>query len=168
MFQTLLISFRSIPYNNSKDNNQKGADAQNNIVMFAPGNVTVVPAKTLMKEMGLRHLPGYAAENRKGSMLLRMYGSGPCGVSKTGSKKRPEKNAREKNGDREERKSPTLCQTFCGILGKRTKGCEKGGSPFAPKVLTVEMLKSLSDSCQGKSRNTQKRLYFRRRDKHLS
>lgn len=36
---------------------------------------------------------------------------------------------------------------FAAYWGKRAKGREKGGSHFTTKVLTVEMLKSLSDSC---------------------
>lgn len=50
------------------------AEAQKRAAMFTPRNVSVVSAKTLMKKMGLKHIPGYVAENYQGSMFSRMYG----------------------------------------------------------------------------------------------
>lgn len=50
------------------------AEAQKRAVVFTPRNVSVVSAKTLMKKMGLKHIPGYVAENYQGSMFSRMYG----------------------------------------------------------------------------------------------
>lgn len=52
---------------------QNAADAQKYTVMYAPRNVSVVSAKTLRKKMGLKHLPGYVAENYSSSVLSRMF-----------------------------------------------------------------------------------------------
>lgn len=77
------------------------ADAQKYVVMFAPRNVSVVSAKTLMKKKGLKHPPGYVMENHKGSMLSRMIGKGQSDAPKTERGVEREKNECGKDAGKE-------------------------------------------------------------------